>query len=82
VLGAVLVNRTPVISAWSLADIRSQVGCEILGVIPHDAEMCAAACRLGIPLAVSHPENAAAQSLTALANRLARASSTMAAVPL
>jgi Flp pilus assembly CpaE family ATPase len=82
VLGAVLVNRTPVISAWSLADIRSQVGLEILGVIPHDAEMCAAACTLGIPLAVSHPENAAAQSLAALANRLARASSTMAAVPL
>jgi len=67
-VGLVVVNRTML--AVSLAEIRSQLGCEIVGVMPPAAEGCIAAQKRGVPLVVHQPANIAAGSLIEIANRL------------
>ena len=71
-LSAVIVNRTPLVSLVSLSDIRSQVKCEILGMIPHDTELCASAYQTGVPLVISHPDSLTAETLVELGKGLAR----------
>jgi len=68
VVGLVVVNRTML--AVSLAEIGSQLGCEIVGVMPPAAEGCVAAQKRGVPLVVHQPANMAAGSLREIANRL------------
>ncbi len=52
-LGAVVVNRTPLATSLTHSEIRSQVKCEILGMIPHDMELCINSLYRGV--AAGHP---------------------------
>jgi Flp pilus assembly CpaE family ATPase len=81
-LGAVVVNRTPLATILSQSEIRSQVKCEILGLVPHDMELCANPLHKGVPLVILHPDGVTAETLAALGKRLARHPETAGAVAL
>jgi len=81
-IGAVIVNRTPLAAILSQSEIRSQVKCEILGMIPHDMELCFNPLHKGVPLVILHPDGVTAETLAALGKRLARQSDTVGAVAL
>ncbi|MDP2999417.1 MAG: response regulator [Bryobacterales bacterium] len=81
-IGAVIVNRTPLATILSQSEIRAQVKCEILGMIPHDMELCANPLHKGAPLVVLHPDGVTAGTLEALGKRLARQPDTAGAVAL
>jgi MinD-like ATPase involved in chromosome partitioning or flagellar assembly/CheY-like chemotaxis protein len=70
-VGAVVVNRTLLARAMKLPEIKSRLGCEIVGVVPPAAEACVAAQEWGVPLALHQPHSTAAVNLTEIANRLA-----------
>jgi MinD-like ATPase involved in chromosome partitioning or flagellar assembly len=70
-VGAVVVNRTLLAKAMKLPEIRSGLGCEIVGVVPPAAEACVAAQERGLPLALYQPNSTAVVNLTEIANRLA-----------
>ena len=67
-VGAVVVNRTVLITP--IHEVRSQLGCEIVGVIPPATEAHFAAQAQGVPLVLYQPAHIAAINLTELANRL------------
>ena len=69
-VGAVVVNRTMVARAMKLHEIRSRLGCEIVGVVPPAAEACIAAQERGVPLAIYEPDSRVAVNLTEMTNRL------------
>jgi DNA-binding response OmpR family regulator len=69
-VGAVVVNRTMVVRAMKLREIRSRLGCEIVGVVPPAAEACIAAQERGVPLVIYQPDSTAAVNLAEMANRL------------
>jgi MinD-like ATPase involved in chromosome partitioning or flagellar assembly len=71
-LGAVVVNRTPLATSLTHSEIRSQLKCEILGMIPHDMELCVNSLHKGVPLVILHPDGVTAETLAALGKRLAR----------
>jgi MinD-like ATPase involved in chromosome partitioning or flagellar assembly/CheY-like chemotaxis protein len=81
-LSAVVVNRTPPAALISIGDVRSQVKCEIVGMIPHDMELCASSYLKGVPYVVSRPDSLTADSLLELGNRLARDSVSAGAIAL
>ena len=68
VVGLVVVNRTTL--AVPLAAIRSQLGCEIIGVMPPAVEACIAAQKQGVPLVLYQPDHLAAANLMEIANKL------------
>lgn len=68
VVGLVVVNRAML--AMPLTAIQSQLGCEIIGVMPPAVEACVAAQKQGVPLVLYQPEHLAAVSLTEIANKL------------
>ena len=70
-LGAVLITKDPLAAFLALPDVRAQLGCPIVGVIPPAADLCAASYKRGVPLALSDPDSLAGASLMALANKLA-----------
>ncbi len=70
-LGAVLITKDPLAAFLALPDVRAQLGCPIVGVIPPAADLCAASYKRGVPLALSDPLSLAGASLMALANKLA-----------
>jgi DNA-binding response OmpR family regulator len=69
-VGAVVVNRTIAARAMKLREIRSRLGCEIVGVVPPAAEACIAAQERGVPLVIYEPDIMAAANLTEMANKL------------
>jgi CheY-like chemotaxis protein/MinD-like ATPase involved in chromosome partitioning or flagellar assembly len=69
-VGAVVVNRTMVARAMKLHEIRSRLGCEIVGVVPPAAEACIAAQERGVPLVIYEPDSRVAVNLTEMTNRL------------
>ncbi|MGA9348778.1 MAG: response regulator [Anaerolineae bacterium] len=69
-VGAVVVNRTLFARTMKLPEIRSRLGCEIVGVVPPAAEACIAAQERGVPLVLYQPDSTAAVNLTEIANRL------------
>jgi septum formation inhibitor-activating ATPase MinD len=69
-VGAVVVNRTMVARAMKLREIRSLLGCEIVGVVPPATEACIAAQERGVPLVIYQPDSTVAANLTETANRL------------
>ncbi len=81
-IGAVVVNRTPLAATFSQSEIRSQVKCEIFGMIPHDMELCINSLDRGVPLVIQHPDSVTADTLAALGKRLARHPDTAGAVAL
>ncbi len=69
-LGTVVANRSGATTALSLPEIRTQMGCEIAGVMPFAGEACLAAVGQGVPLALFRPESIAAGTLRDLVGRL------------
>lgn len=68
VVGLVVVNRAML--AVPLTAIRSQLGYEIVGVMPPAVEACIAAQKRGVPLVLHQPDHLAAISLTEIAQKL------------
>jgi len=69
-MGAIVVNRVPPTIPVALADIQSELGCNILGVVPHAAELFITARRLGKPIVLYQPSSIAAASLAEIATKL------------
>ncbi len=69
-VGAVVVTRAMVPLPMSLPEISSQLGCQIIGVVPPAAEACRRAQKFGVPLVSYEPDSTAARALTEIANRL------------
>lgn len=70
-LAAVVITSSPMSSFLPLADVQSQLGCGIAGVISPAAEKCAASYRMGVPLVMCEPDCLASANLQELANRVA-----------
>ena len=68
-LGAVIINRTPLVLMVSTSDIRAQVKCEILGVVPNDLEL-ASLYHKEVPFVVSNPDSLTSDSLAEIGKRL------------
>jgi Flp pilus assembly CpaE family ATPase len=70
-IGAIIVNRAAFASPLDLADMELQLGIPTLGVIPPASDLCIAAYKAHSPVVAFDPESLAAQSFSALAERLA-----------
>ena len=70
-LGAVVVNRTALDESISGADIRTQLGCEIVGMVAPGPELCVRALRTGSPVVLSWPDSIIGATLLELADRYA-----------
>ncbi|MFW5941203.1 MAG: AAA family ATPase [Chloroflexota bacterium] len=66
---AVIVNQVPLAMGLTIDEISRQLGCEIRGVIPPAADACAAALKRGRPLVLTHPNIAAAEKLSQMADQ-------------
>ncbi len=69
-VGAVIVNRGASAMAVSLREIKGELGCEILGVMPAAGDACIAAVNSGVPLPLSSPNHMATSTLVEMTNRL------------
>jgi Flp pilus assembly CpaE family ATPase len=69
--GAILVNRVTLNSPVRLPDVRSQLQCEVMGVIPPAADACTYAQAAGVPLVLADPSQLAAEAFAEIAGRLA-----------
>jgi len=70
-VGAVIVNRLPLVSAMKMTEIGALLGCGVVGIVPPAAEDCIRAQKAGAPLVVVDQKSAAAGPLVQLAERLA-----------
>jgi DNA-binding response OmpR family regulator len=70
-VSATVSNRSGMTSGVNLREIKSQLGCEIIGVVPFASEACTAALSQGVPLAVWRADNIAAMTLKEMTSRLA-----------
>ena len=68
-VGAMVVIRSRL--HISLSEIKAELGCDVIGVMPPAAEECVAAARLGRPLVHYRPDHMATRSLIQMAGRLA-----------
>jgi pilus assembly protein CpaE len=75
-IGAIIVNRTPLASSASIAEIEIQLGIPIFGTIPPAPDVCSAAHNARTPLVAFDSESLVASSITALTERLANPSQT------
>lgn len=71
-VGMLIVNRSGSAVPLSLAEIRSSLPVDLLGIIPHTPDAFVYAAKQRTPLVFSHPENLAAAALRELAQRLSR----------
>jgi septum formation inhibitor-activating ATPase MinD len=69
-VGAIIVRREIAARAMKLPEISSQLGCDIIGVMPPAGEVCIVAQERGVPLVFYQPDNIAAVSLSEIATRL------------
>jgi Flp pilus assembly CpaE family ATPase len=69
-VSATVSNRSGMTSGANLREIRAQLGCEIIGVVPFASEACTAALAQGVPLAVWRADNIASMTLKEMASRL------------
>ncbi len=70
-VSATVSNRSGMTSGTNLREIKSQLGCEIIGVVPFASEACTAALSQGVPLAVWRADNIASMTLKEMTSRLA-----------
>ncbi len=70
-IGAIIVNRTALTSAASIAEIEVQLGIPIFGVIPPAPDVCSSAQNARTALVAFDSESLVAASITALAEVLA-----------
>lgn len=71
VVEAVLVNQAPLAMGINVVQIETDLGCDVVGVIPPAADACAAANRQGRPLLVVQPNNPVADKINELAEKMA-----------
>jgi len=69
-VGGIVVNRTISSPGLKVNEIKSLLGCPIIGVIPAAADAFAIALKTGVPLVHSQPNHVAAMSLAEIARRL------------
>ena len=70
-IGSIIVNRANYSSSiMSFTEIQSEMGCEIIGIVPNGATENLRALRESIPLLLLQPDSDAAISLVEIANRL------------
>lgn len=69
--GVVITNRIVLPISMKLENIRSHLGCEIIGIVPYSVEACSMSQISGQPITHFQPNNPAATSLIEIANRLA-----------
>ena len=69
-IGAVVVNRGLWGSGVHAREIRAELGCEVVGMIPPGVEAVRSAMQTGLPLILSRPESNPAAALNDLALRL------------
>ena len=67
---ALVVNVTGLFASASLREIRGEMDCDIVGILPSSGDDFLVAHRHGVPLLVHHPQSPAAVSLTEIAKRL------------
>jgi pilus assembly protein CpaE len=67
-VGTVIVNRTEHPSLINLTEIRTQLGCEIEGVVPPGALACCQALEAGVPVVLTMADHVGA-SFVEIANR-------------
>jgi MinD-like ATPase involved in chromosome partitioning or flagellar assembly len=70
-IAAVIVNRVALAMPLSLTDVRTQLGCNVLGVFPGAADACVAAHGRGLPLVAFKPDQIAVDNLVGIATRVA-----------
>ena len=70
IVQAAVVNRTRGAVSLPLAEIRAQLGCEIVGFMAPAPELSMKALELGRPLVLSEPDSTAALSLNEMTERL------------
>lgn len=70
-VSVIISNRSGMTSGANLREIKNQLGCEVVGVVPFASEACTASLNQGLPLAVYRPDNIAAMTLKEMASRLA-----------
>ncbi|MCX7671383.1 MAG: hypothetical protein N2439_15105, partial [Anaerolineae bacterium] len=70
-VSVIISNRSGMTAGANLRDIRNQLNCEVVGVVPFASEACTAALNQGLPLAVYRPDHIAAMTLKEMASRLA-----------
>ncbi len=70
-VGAVVVARMASVAPMKVADLRSQLGCDVVSVLPPAADACLRALESGQPLVVSQPDHLVSGILLELANRFA-----------
>jgi pilus assembly protein CpaE len=70
-LGAVIVNRAALSGGMMLPEIRSELGCGIVGTVPPAADLYASAHRAGTLPMLMQPECKAASAISGIASRLA-----------
>ncbi len=73
-VATVIVNRANLGCPMPMAEIDTQLGCPAFGVIPPEPDLCLRAQNARTPLVVFQPDSLVAESLIALAERLASAS--------
>jgi len=66
-----IVNITPLFTGLDLRELRSEMGCEIVGVLPSAPDDIVSARHKGEPLVIFKPESLLAQNLTEVASKLA-----------
>jgi MinD-like ATPase involved in chromosome partitioning or flagellar assembly len=69
-VSAIISNRSGMTSGANLRDVRAQLGCEIIGVVPFASEACTAALGQGVPLTVYRADNIASMTLKEMTSRL------------
>jgi MinD-like ATPase involved in chromosome partitioning or flagellar assembly/CheY-like chemotaxis protein len=70
VMGAVVINRVPLGGGMGVREFKSQLPCDLIGVLPPAAEAFMQAQKSGVPVIISRPESTYAVAVTDLAARL------------
>jgi Flp pilus assembly CpaE family ATPase len=71
VVHLVVVNRTPLLDNASKEKIEEVVGLKVAGIVPPAPDICGAALRASVPLAVFRPRSAPAAILSSIAQKVA-----------
>ena len=69
-VGVVLVNRTGAPGAVALRDVGTQLGSEIVGVVPFAADISAGAVLQGLPMVVIRPEHTVTAAFKEIVRRI------------
>jgi Flp pilus assembly CpaE family ATPase len=70
-VGAVVVARMASATPMKVPELQTQLGCDVVGLLPPAADACLRALGSGHPLVVSEPDHLLSAGLLTLANRLA-----------